>query len=235
MPISPFRDLQRLAVDTIKRHALLMSVRSPRAQAHILTEYLWTEEGAETAALHRTRTAETPDWLDRLAANHLADERRHAELLRERLVELGADTDRQPPSIVRVKLWALARATAPYMDQFAAGPTVVLLAIAAQLESTGVRMFGRHLDVLEEHAPDDATTRMLRSILSDERRHAKSCAKAVERLITPAETDLLAELRERIAAVDRAFGVTISVGFWLVVASNVARDRVRAVRLGGAS
>lgn len=219
------RALQRRAVDSIKRHALMLSLGSPRAQAHILTEYLWIEEGAETAALHRTRSPATPEWVDRMAANHLADEDRHAQLLRDRLTELGARTDRQPPGLVKAKLWWLSRVTDPYMTAFEQGPLVVLLAIAAQLEGTGVRMFGRHLDVLEAHAADDPTTTMLREIISDEKRHAKSCSIAVDRLVRDHERATLDELRERIAEIDRAFGVTISLAFWVVIAANAARDR----------
>jgi len=224
------RDLQRRAVDEIKRHALRMSLDSPRAQAHILTEYLWSEEGAETAALHRTSTSTTPAWVDKLAANQLADEQRHAALLRERLVALGARTDRQPPGLIKAKLWWVERATAPFMNAFDAGPVVVLLAIAAQLEGTGVRMFGRHLAVMEEERADDPTTTMLREILGDEKRHAKSCAAAVDRLVQEHERPMLEELRERIAKIDRAFGVTISVVFWLSIAKHATRDRL----LGGA-
>jgi len=221
------RDLQRRAVDEIKRHALVMSLGSPRAQAHILTEYLWSEEGAETAALHRTSTSTTPAWVDKLAANQLADEQRHASLLRDRLVALGARTDRQPPGLMKAKLWWVERVTAPYMNAFEAGPVVVLMAIAAQLEGTGVRMFGRHLAVLEEMAADDPTTATLREILGDEKRHAKSCAAAVDRLVREEERPKLEELREKIARIDRAFGVTISVVFWCVIASYATRDRLR--------
>ena len=113
---------------------------------------------------------------------------------------------------MKAKLWWVERATAPYMNAFEAGPVVVLLAIAAQLEGTGVRMFGRHLDVLEQMRADDPTTAVLREILSDEKRHAKSCAQAVDRLVRDEERGQLEELRERIAKIDRAFGVTISVG-----------------------
>jgi hypothetical protein len=236
MQMQTLRDLQHIAVDEIKRHALVLSLDSPRAQAHILTEYLWSEEGAETAALHRTSTSTTPAWVDKLAANQLADEQRHAALLRERLVALGARTDRQPPGLMKAKLWWVERATAPYMDAFAAGPVVVLMAIAAQLEGTGVRMFGRHLAVLEALRADDPTTATLREILADEKRHAKSCATAVERLVREDERDKLAELRQQIARIDRAFGVTISTVFWLVIASYAARDRIRGMRAtrGGA-
>lgn len=224
------RDLQRRAVDGIKRHALLLSLDSPRAQAHILTEYLWSEEGAETAALHRASGAKPPAWVEKLAANQLADETRHAALVRDRLTALGARTDRQPPSLMRAKLWWIERTTAPYMNAFAAGPCVVLMAIAAQLEATGVRMFGRHLAVLETLRPADPTTAMLQSIVADEQRHARSCANAVDRLVRDDEREMLESLRERIAMIDRSFGVTISLAFWFVIATGVVRDRVDDLR-----
>ena len=222
--VMTLRDLQRRAVDGIKRHALVMSLASPRAQARILTEYLWTEEGVEITALHDTRGPATPAWVDKLVARQLADERRHAAILRERLDDMGA-TYRPPPQLMKVKLWWLERVIAPYLDRFEAGRIVVLLAIAAQLEATGVRMFGRHLAVLEAHAANDPTTATLRSILADERRHAKSCAAARDRLVQPHEQAMLDELCEKIAAVDRAFGVTLAVAFWLTVASNVMGGR----------
>lgn len=225
-----FRDLQRRAVDGIKRHALVLSLDSPRAQAHILTEYLWSEEGAETAALHRASGARPPAWVEKLAANQLADEQRHASLVRDRLVALGAPTDRQPPGLMRAKLWWIERTTAPFINAFAAGPCVVLMAIAAQLEATGVRMFGRHLAVLEALRPDDPTTAMLRSIVADEQRHARSCANAVDRLVRDDERAMLDSLRDKIAMIDRSFGVTISLAFWLVIATGLARDRLDELR-----
>jgi hypothetical protein len=226
------RDLQRHAVDSIKRRALTLSLGSPGAQKQILTEYLWTEEGVESEALLRV-TGSAPPWLDKLVTRQIEDERRHAALLRARLVELGVDpkTLRPPPSLVRVKLWWLERAVAPYMQAFAAGPIVVMLAIAAQLEATGVRMFSRHLAVLEAHertlAATDPTAEVIRSILADEKRHAKSCAAAVERLVRPEERGELAGLRDRVAMIDRAFGITISLGFLVLVASHALADRAR--------
>lgn len=216
-------DLQHHAVDSIKRHALELALDSPRAQRAILTEYWWTEQGAESSALDRV-TGSAPPWLYKLVTRQLADERRHAELLRARLAELGATTTRRPPALARAKLWWLERACAPYLGVFNAGAIVVVLAVAAQLEATGVRMFDRHLAVLERGDRDGATAWVLRSIVADERRHARSCALALERLVHDSERATLAALRGRIATIDRAFGITIAIGHWVVVAANAARD-----------
>jgi len=228
------RELQRRAVDGIKRHALVMSLASPRAEAQILQEYLWSEESAESDALRRTIDAAAPPvWLGKLIARQLADERRHAEILRGRLAALGANADRPPPAVARAKLWWLERACAPYAGAFAAGPIVPFLAVAAQLEATGVRVFGRHLGVLEARArasaaaAADPTAEVVRAILTDEKRHARSCAAALERLVQGEERGALEALRGRIAAIDRAFGVTIALGYWLLIAAHALRDRRR--------
>ena len=217
------RRLQHRAVDAIKRHALALSVRSQRAQTQVLQEYLWIEEGAEAIALDRI-PPEAP-WLAKLVARQLEDETRHARLLRARLAELGVAQTRPAPSILRVKLWVLDRVCAPYMDRFAAGRVVVLLAVAAQLETTGVRMFERHLGVLEQLAPADPTGELLRSILRDERRHMKSCNSAAKKLLRHGERATYDELCDKVAAVDRSFGITISLGFWLNLATTTLRDR----------
>ena len=220
-------DLQRDAVDTIKRHALGMAHGSPRAEAYILTEYLWAEEGTEATALHRTVTGDAPAWLGKLIANQLADEHRHAELLRTRLAELGTPP-RPAPALARAKLWWLERALAPYLDAFAAGPVVVLLAVAARLEATGVRVLARHLDVLEARerrtGAVERTATVLRAIVADERRHARSCAAAAERLVGDGERAAFEALRARVATIDRAFGVTLAVRYWIQVAGRVRLD-----------
>jgi hypothetical protein len=217
------RRLQHRAVDAIKRHALSISTRSRKAQTQVLQEYLWIEEGAEAIALDRI-PPEAP-WLAKLVARQLEDETRHATLLRGRLAELGAVT-RPAPSILRVKLWWLDRVCAPYANAFAAGRVVVLLAVAAQFETTGVRMFERHLGVLDA---DDPTAVILRSILRDERRHMKSCNSAARKLVREHEKATYEELCEKVAAVDRSFGITISLGFWLNLAVATLRDQPLAL------
>jgi hypothetical protein len=220
------QELQRGAVDSIKRHAIALSVQSPRAQAYILTEYLWAEEGTEQTTLHRTAEGDAPVWLRKLIAAQLEDEHRHAELLRGRLGELGIAL-KAPPALARAKLWWLERAVAPYLGAFAAGPVLVLLAVAAQLEATGARVLARHLEVLERRDDgSDRTAAVVRAILADERRHARSCAAAAERLVRDDERGDFEALRERVGKIDRAFGVTLAVRYWVLVAALAAADRV---------
>ncbi|HTR53685.1 MAG TPA: ferritin-like domain-containing protein [Kofleriaceae bacterium] len=218
---------QRTAVDAIKRDAIVRSVASPRAESYILGEYLWSEEGAERSALQRVLAGSPHEpWLAKLIGAQLADERRHARLLRDRIAELGA-VPRPAPALAQAKLWWLERSCARYGSAFAAGPIVVVLAAAAQLEATGVRMLRRHLDVLEARAVSSPTARVIRAILADEKRHAASCAAAAERLVCDDERVAFAELRERVARIDRAFGVTLAVRYWCIVASRAALERAR--------
>jgi hypothetical protein len=216
--------LQRVAVDAIKTNALRLALRSPRAQAQVLTEYLWVEEGAESTALDRSKSVVPPAWLGKLIAAQLADERRHAGLLRARLAELGMPSPRKPPAIAHAKLWWIQRACAPYLDSFGAGPIVVFLAVAARFEATGVRVFARHLAVLDPADPDAI---MLREIIADERRHAKSCAAAAKRMVRDDEQKIFRQLSARIAEIDRSFGVTLAVSHWVQVAARAARDRLK--------
>ena len=224
-----FEQLQRVAVDTIKASALRVAQGSRRAQIYILTEYLWGEEGPEQAMLARTGDGEPPAWLAKLIAAQLADEHRHARMIRDRLGELGVEPRAAPP-LVKAKLWWLDRACAPYYAKFEAGPIVVMLAAAARFEATGVRLFARHIGVLETAGGDAGMLAMLRAILGDERRHARSCAAAAKRLVRPSEQADFAALGERVATIDRAFGITLAVRYWLLLATLATRDRMTMKR-----
>ena len=228
-PATRFERVQRVAVDAIKAHALNLAQGSRRAQVYILTEYLWGEEGPEQAMLARTGGAEPPPWLAKLIAAQLADEHRHARMFRDRIETLGA-TPREAPPLVKAKLWWLDRACAAYYAKFAAGPIVVMLAAAARFEATGVRLFSRHVGVLEASGADRELLEMLRSIVGDERRHARSCAAAAQRLVAASEQADFAELSERIARIDRAFGITLAVRYWLLLAALAARDGITQKR-----
>ncbi len=201
-----FQELQRRAVDGIKRHALTIAAGSPRAEAQVLQEYLWCEESAESDALRQTiGTAGPPAWVTKLLARQLADEERHAALLRERLAALGANADRPAPAIARAKLWWIERACAPYASAFAAGPVVVLLAVAAQLEATGVRMFGRHLGVLEarERAAGAASDRSDRRGRARDPRRREAARQELRRGARAARDPTRSARARRAARADR--------------------------------
>jgi ferritin-like metal-binding protein YciE len=234
-----FPGFQARAVDAIKAHALGLSLRSPRARRAALTEYLHVEEGAESMALTHALTESArqagASWIEKLLAHQLADEARHAALLRELLGAAPAGDAQAGPGrglarLASIKLRWFERVCERHRERFAAGPLVVSMAAAAQAEATGVRVFARHLAVLDEAAARgagaDAAAEVLRAILADERRHARSCAAAADRLVDEHERPALARLRRELVDADRAFGITISVGYWLVTAARAAQDRL---------
>ena len=227
------RRLQARLVHDIKRRALIRTTRSPRSETWLLAEYLWGEECAEGAALAKAIAGTGPAWLGKLLERQLADEARHAELLRARLAELGwrGSVRARGGAVVRGKLWLLEQIGSRAARDFSGGEVVPLLACAASLEATGARVFGRHLAVLEakeeERGRLEPTAHVLRTILADERRHVSGCEGALRKLVTAAEAPALARLRARIAAVDRALGVTSSIALWGVVAGLEMHDRRR--------
>jgi rubrerythrin len=229
--MTTFVDAQAHLVDGIKRRAVEASLASPRGEAWILSAYLASEEQAEASSLARTAAAGGPPWLARLIERQLEDEARHARLLRERLAALGAPRDEAPGReglFARGKLWLFARACRGAGARFAAGEIVPLLACALRLERTGVRMFTRHLAVLDASRRGHETAEMLRAILADERRHVRGCETALSRLVAEHERPALAALDARIARADRAFGVSSSVAMWAIVTAHRLRDRVAA-------
>lgn len=220
--------LQARWVDRIKRHALALACASPRAEAWTLAGYLWAEEGAEGLAAAHALAASPPAWLARMLAHQRAEEARHAALLRARLAALGHDS-RDPSAaagaLLRAKVRRLERLCARAAPRFEAGALVPFLACVARLEATGARVFERHLEVLAARRPaDDGTAALLRALLDDERRHARSCAAALERLVAPHERTALAALQADVARVDRSLGVTSSLAVWAVSAALRLRD-----------
>lgn len=205
--------------------------RSRHAETWLLAEYLWGEEAAEGAALANAISKRGPAWLGKLLARQLADEGRHAALIRDRLAELGwrGTVRARGGAVVRAKLWALEQLGQRAAHDFSAGEVVPLLASAASLEATGVRVFGRHLAVLEaiEEARGalDPTAHVLRTMLADERRHVSGCEGALRRLVQPDEEPALARLRARIDRVDRALGVTSAIALWAVAFALEMQER----------
>lgn len=232
-------ELQATLVDDIKRRALRALHRTPRGEALVLRTYLWAEELAEGEVLDET-AAGAPPWLARQLERHAADEKRHAVLLRQRLDQLGQADAGLPgaDALCRSKLDKLRALAAAYAPRFRS-PVVPLLAVACGMERLGVRVMSRHLAVLaEDEAPGrpHPTATLLRRIVAEERGHVAGCERALARLVEPDEEAPLAELRRRIAAIDRAWGVTgaltfLALGGWFrlrgVVDAGLRRTRVR--------
>jgi hypothetical protein len=192
-------------VDRLKRRAIRRLHATRRGEALLLQIYLWAEESAEADTL---AAMPAPPWLRAQVEAHLADERRHATMLRSRLRQLGHEP-RAPrvDAVSRLKLSRLRRLAERSAVSFRGGPCVPLLAVAFRMEGMGVRVLRRHVAVLED-APTTPTLAILRRILADESRHVTDCGAALERLVGDGERAALVGLIERIDRTERAFGIS---------------------------
>jgi hypothetical protein len=221
--------IQAFLVDAIKRRAIARLHRTASGEALLLRIYLWAEEGVEVEGLVDLRRLSPPPWLAEQLRGHLADESRHAALLRRRLRALGADTGapgRVDP-LSRFKLAWLRRIGGRAAPSFRAGACVSLLAVAYRMEAMGVRVLRRHVGVLEAAAgAQKPALALLRAILADEECHVTACRAALDRLVDDAERPALEALVARIDGVDRAFGVTGALA--LLALSLLPRRPLRA-------
>src|SRR6185436_13376202 len=149
--------LRNAALEAIKRPAIRALHGSRRGEATILRVYLEGEEHAEQAVLLDPITETAPEWLRRWMKNHRADEARHASMLRARIVALTGKPDvvtgRMDP-VSRWKLRRIERLARASAHRFENGLLVPLLAVAWRMEAMGVRVFKRHVEVLEARARD---------------------------------------------------------------------------------
>ncbi len=64
--------------DATKRNTLLLTLASPRAEAKVLAEYLWTKEAAESVALEQITEGAPPQQI-KLTPRPLRDELRSGQ------------------------------------------------------------------------------------------------------------------------------------------------------------
>lgn len=203
-------------LEATKRPALRLLHRTRHGEALLVRLYLEAERQAEQAAPWEPMLASAPRWLAAWLDRHRAEERRHAELFARRLDELTGtshasddrpDAGRGFDAVSRRKLAALHRLVVGFAPRFGAGALVPALAIAWRMEEMGVRVFARHVDVLSADRPNAPLLPLLEQVLVDERRHARACRRAVERLVRPDEAAALASLIERVDGIERRLGV----------------------------
>lgn len=202
-------------LEAVKRPAISNLHRSARGEALLLRMYLEAEEQEEQAVLLDASAAEMPSWLAKWLELHRADEQRHAALLRARLRQvMGGDVDatgRLDP-VSRWKMRRLFRLADERATRFEQGLVVPLLAITWRMERMAVRVFERHIDVLEREGSTSPTFDLLRQLVKDEKRHAVAMDRSLRRLVTPDESNDLHLLVTKIDGIERAFGISGAVG-----------------------
>lgn len=203
-------------LEATKRPALRLLHRTRAGEVALVRLYLEAERHAERAAPWEPmlESASAPPWLRRWLDQHREEERRHAALFAERLRALGGrDTGARGLDVIsRGKLRALHRLVEAAAPRFVAGAVVPALAVAWRMEVMGVRVFARHVDVLEAARPQASLLPVLRSVLADERRHARACRASLDRLLADGEGPALSALVARIDRIERRLGIAGAVG-----------------------
>jgi hypothetical protein len=228
-------NLRDTMLEAVKRPAIRVLHASPRGEAAILRVYLEGEEHAERAVLLDPVTNDAPDWLQKWLVKHRADEARHAEMLRARIVELTGDATRGTGNMDPVSRWKmrrLARLARAYAPKFREGLLVPILATASRMEAMAARVFARHVDVLraKNKKRSSPTLPVLEKILKDERGHVTMCERALARLVAAPEWNDLQMLVLKIDRIERAFGVLgafvlLSLGVFLWAAQPFSTSR----------
>jgi len=206
-----------------KRTAVRNLQRTRDGEALLLTTYLFGEEEAEGSALAQLAAREAPEWLKPRVEKHRADERRHAQLLTTELARLGVT--RPKLKLDPVSRWKLSQLQALIDERpgrFAAGHLVTLLATAMVLEQMAVRVFSRHLGLLDDVHPLRPTLAVL---LRDERKHVRLCEDSLSRLVSEPERHELAKLIDEVERIERSFRLT---GALVLLAAGLA-FRARSV------
>ena len=198
-------------LEATKRPALRLLHRTSRGEALIVRLYLEAEQHAEEAAPWEPMLGSAPAWLRTWLDHHRAEERRHAALFAARLAELTGPRAREArrgfDRLSRRKLRALHRLVIAFAPRFQAGALVPALAVAWRMEEMGVRVFQRHAEVLAGSAPAAPLLPVMRTVLADERRHARACRHATARLVADAERPELESLLAKIDDIERRLGV----------------------------
>jgi hypothetical protein len=207
-------------LEATKRPALRLLHRTRDGEALLVRLYLAAERHAEQAAPWQPMLASAPRWLAAWLDQHRAEERRHAALFAQRLQALTGEADDAVDrrggfdAVSRRKLAALHRLVVRAAPQFNAGAVVPALAVAWRMEEMGVRVFARHVEVLEGDRPDAPLLPVLRQVLGDERRHARACHRSLERLVGAHERAALAVLVQRIDLIERRLGILGALVLW---------------------
>jgi hypothetical protein len=210
-------------IDALKRRALVHLHAVPEGETLVLRTYLVAEEIAEASLLERARGFGAPEWLVAQLERHHADEVRHARAFRARLAALGVHPGpAEAGRIGRGKARRFERLVRTAAPRFEAGAIVPLLAIAWRLEVMGVRVFSRHLAVLDSSHP---TARVLAAVLRDEARHVADLEHALDRLVLDRERSALAAFAEDVDAADARWAVTGAAALFAAGIALRARGR----------
>jgi hypothetical protein len=204
-----------LLVDKIKRIALANFHRSKWGEVLILKLYLKSEELAASNGYFSLDEILTnsPDWLQIEMRRHEKEEQGHVRALENRISSMAA-VERNIPlyflSNSKIKKFHLL--AKEYENKFASGLIVPALVVGLILENLGVRIFKRHMRVLQRIDSKSPTYLLLASLIKDEKRHMQGFLKSLRKLIQPNEFQDYRALRKRALSLDQKGGLRSAIG-----------------------
>lgn len=196
-------------VDRIKRAAIAQLHHSQGGEALLLRMYLVGEEATE-CALMEDWSQHAPEWLQQQVAQHLADERHHANAFAKALRARGhevvqAQGQTEPDRLSQAKIERWKKLSQRYATQFRQGLLVPAYATGLCAEQMALRVLSRHCDVIgTQHAMHP----LLARVLSDEKRHVQLCQSTLKKLVEPAEIPALEKLLAEVRVIDASFGIS---------------------------
>ncbi|PVZ85963.1 hypothetical protein C9426_17830 [Serratia sp. S1B] len=210
--------LQANLVDRIKRAAIARLHRSSGGERMLLRMYLIGEDATERTLMDELMP-QSPPWLERVVAQHLADEQRHVKLFAEALQAMGEKntTELKPDWLSRQKIRYWQRLAHQYAAHFQYGLLVPAYATGLCAEQMAERVLSRHCAVI---GVEHSRYPLLSSVLADEKAHVRVCKTTLRRIVTPDELPQLARLLKEIRRVESSFGITgalvMYVASWVV-------------------
>lgn len=200
-------------VDRIKRAAIARLHRRPSGERLLLRMYLIGEDATERTLMDELMP-QSPPWLERVVAQHLADEQRHVKLFADALQALGEKntTALKPDWLSRQKISYWQRLAHQYAPHFQYGLLVPAYATGLCAEQMAERVLGRHCAVI---GVEHSMYPLLSSVLADEKAHVRMCKTTLRRIVTVDELPQLERLLKEIRRVDSSFGITGALVMYL--------------------
>jgi rubrerythrin len=179
-------------------------LRSPRGRAYFFAQLAEVEGADEVRIFEQLERLTQDPELQRMIRRHAADERRHAELLEERVRSTRAPRPRVPRELnVLTRIDALVgRLSQPPANREEAALVYALLQV---IEERVAEQYALYVEALRDVDPESAE--ILETIRRDEELHLRYCRAITQRLGAPPQV-LDEELKRYRAAEAYVFLIT---------------------------
>lgn len=207
-------ELRCFMVDRIKSAALANFQKSPWGELLVLKLYLKAEElAASNASFSFDEILKNaPDWLRKELRIHEKEEASHVRIFETRIRQI-LTSDHEIPLYFfsNRKVEKFHSLVLKFENRFTSGTTIPALVVALILENMGVRIFKRHLKVLNRIGSESPTASLLTTIIRDEKRHVRGFIQSLRRLVKPSEYRDYKRLRKEALALEHKGGLNSAI------------------------